>query len=130
MSGAEIRDLKPILIKVSCDGTSLSRNVKVVNVVFNLINEKLKAATASGCYRIGIFKIDTEDYESTKEWLPTIWNQIKTFTHMHYDKIDRKVLCTKVSTLAQFAKTVVLSTEELDFITICIDFNRISPPSQ
>ncbi len=87
-----MNDLKPILIKVSCDETSLSRNVKVVNVVFNLINEKLKAATAFGCYRIGIFRIDTEDYESTKEWLPTIWKQIKTFTHMHYDKINRKDL--------------------------------------
>jgi hypothetical protein len=55
---SEAIKMKTLMVKVSCDGTNLSRNVKVVNVVFNFINEKLKAATASGCYRIGIFKID------------------------------------------------------------------------
>ncbi len=86
-----------MLIKVSCDGTNLSRNVKVVNLVYNLINEKIKAATASGCYRIGIFKINVENCESTKEWLPLIWNITKSFTYMYYDKIDRKAFSTEIA---------------------------------
>jgi len=50
--------MKNITIKVSCDGTQLSQKVKVVNFVFNIINEKIKAATATGCYRIGILSFE------------------------------------------------------------------------
>ncbi len=32
---------------------------------------------------MGIFKIKTEDYQSTKEWLPIIWDQIKSFPRMY-----------------------------------------------
>ncbi len=99
--------MKNITIKVSCDGTQLSRKVKVVNVVFNIINEKIKAATATGCYRIGIFAIDKENYESTKEWLPTIWNKVKLFTKMYYDNIEKRVVCTKKGTLANLAELTV-----------------------
>ncbi len=122
MSELEISKLKPILIKVSCDGTNLSRSVKVVNLVFNVINEKIKAATASGCYRIGIFKINVEDYESTKEWLPHIWNIIKSFTHMYYDKIDRKAFSTEVALPSSFSTTTasILSDTER-YIKINID---------
>ncbi len=66
MIEAELLNHETILIKVSADGTNLCRNVKVANVVFNFINEKLKAATAAGCYRLGVFEIDAEVYESIK----------------------------------------------------------------
>jgi hypothetical protein len=105
LTEAEISDLKTIMIKVSADGTNLCRNVKVANVVFNFINEKLKAATAAGCYRIGIFEIECENYESTKEWLPLIWNQVKSCSQMHYDKIDRKLLNTSTCTPANSAQS-------------------------
>jgi len=92
LTEAELLNHETILIKVSADGTNLCRNVKVANVVFNFINEKLKAATAAGCYRLGVFEIDAESYESIKEWLPLIWNQVKSCSQMHYDKINRKLL--------------------------------------
>jgi len=37
-------------------------------------------------------EIDAESYESIKEWLPLIWNQVKSCSQMHYDKINRKLL--------------------------------------
>ena len=89
-SNNEIHKKKKIVIKVSCDGTNLSRNVKVINIVFNIINKKIKAASSSGSYRIGIFKIDSEDYDSIKEWLPLVWNKIRSLTCIYYDKVDRK----------------------------------------
>jgi len=74
-----------IKIKLSCDGTRLSRNVSVVNFVFSIINEKLKAASVIGCYRIGAFKIDTENYDAINEWLPVLWEQIKKFRLINYN---------------------------------------------
>ncbi len=100
MTEAELLNHETILIKVSADGTNLCRNVKVANVVFNFINEKLKAATAAGCYRLGVFEIDAESYESIKEWLPLIWNQVKSCSQMHYDKINRKLLDATTSSSA------------------------------
>jgi len=81
-----------VKIKLGCDGTNVSRNVKLVNFVFNVINEKVKAASVSGCYRIGIFRIDKEDYESTKNWLPELWKQIKELKKVFYDTIEQKIL--------------------------------------
>ncbi len=74
-----------IRIKLSCDGTRLSRNVTVVNFVFSIINEKLKAASVIGCYRIGAFKIERENYDSISEWLPVLWEQIKNFRLIIYN---------------------------------------------
>lgn len=85
----------------------MSRKVKVVNVVFNIINEKIKAATATGCYRIGIFAIEKESYETTKEWLPTIWDKIKLYPQMYFDKIDMRVVSTKLGSLANLAELIV-----------------------
>jgi hypothetical protein len=82
---------KKILIKLSCDGTRLSRNVTIVNFVFSIINEKIKAASASGCYRIGAFRITKEDYESIKEWLPTLWQKIKVLKRINYNSIDHEI---------------------------------------
>jgi hypothetical protein len=89
---ADGEGLDLIRIKLGCDGTNVSRNVKLVNFVFGIINEKLKAASVSGCYRIGIFRIEKEDYNSTKNWLPAIWSQIKELKKVFYDTIEKKVL--------------------------------------
>ncbi len=81
-----------VKIKLGCDGTNLSRNVKLVNFVFSVINEKVNAASVNGCNRIGIFQIEKEDYESTKKWLPVLWDKIKVLKKVFYDKIDKKIL--------------------------------------
>jgi len=79
-----------IKIKLGCDGTNVSRNVKLINFVFSVINEKVKAASVNGCYRIGIFRVEKEDYDSTKNWLPVLWDQIKGFKKVFYDTIEQK----------------------------------------
>jgi hypothetical protein len=81
-----------VKIKLGCDGTNLSRNVKLVNFVFSVINEKVNAASVNGCNRIGIFQIEKEDYESTKKWLPVLWDKIKVLKKVFYDKVDKKIL--------------------------------------
>jgi len=81
-----------VKIKLGCDGTNLSRNVKLVNFVFSVINEKVKAGSVNGCYRIGIFKVEKEDYESTKNWLPVLWNKIKELKKVFYDTSEQKIL--------------------------------------
>ena len=80
-----------IWIKLSADGTSLSRNVKIVNFVFSIINEGIKAATATGSYRIAAFKIEKEDYASINEWLPFLWEQMKVLKKINYDPINNKI---------------------------------------
>ncbi len=81
-----------VRIKLGCDGTRVSRNVQLVNFVFSMINERVKAASVNGCYRVGIFRTEKEDYESTSKWLPVIWNQIKELKKVVYDRIEQKVL--------------------------------------
>ena len=81
-----------IRIKLSCDGTQLSRNVTIVNLVFSIINEQKKAATAAGNYRIGIFRIFKENYETINQWLPHIWHQIKSVKELSFLKTSHVLL--------------------------------------
>ena len=61
-------------------------------MVLNIINERARAASASGCYRVGMFKIEDENYESVKKWLPLIWDKIKELDRIFYDKASKRVL--------------------------------------
>jgi len=83
---------KKIQIKLSCDGTQLSRNVTIINFVFSIINEGKKASTASGNYRIGAFRILKENYEAIKPWLPALYEQIKLFKEFKYSKTKNILL--------------------------------------
>jgi hypothetical protein len=76
-----------IWVKLTCDGTQISRNVTITNFAFSIINEKIKAATASGCYRIGAFQ-QRESYDEIKEWLPVLWHKIKALKRIKYDPIN------------------------------------------
>ncbi len=89
---AQGEGLDLIKIKLGCDGTNISRNVKLINFVFSVINEKSKAASVNGSYRIGIFRSEKEDYNSTKKWLPVLWDQIKELKKIFYDNIEKKVV--------------------------------------
>ena len=84
-----------MVIKLSCDGTNLSRKTKLVNLVFSLINEGKIAAAAAGCYRLGAFTIFKEDYEDLKTWLPQIWNEIKQLNKVFYDPINKLIFDEK-----------------------------------
>ena len=87
-----IKENEKILIKLSADGTNICRNVKLINVVFNIINEDIKASTATGCYRIGIFEYKKEDYETINTFLPFIWNEIKYMEKIYYKRDEKKVV--------------------------------------
>jgi hypothetical protein len=84
-----------IIIKLSCDGTNISRNIKLENLVFNLINEGKKAAAVTGCYRLGAFTIFKEDYEELKNWLPKIWEEIKELNKVFFDPINMLIFDEK-----------------------------------
>lgn len=103
-----IKSGEKIWIKVSADGTNISRNVTLVNMVVNIINERKKAATASGCYRIGMFKIEKENYQTVKQWMPLIWDKIKILDKIFYDKLKKKVLSTDESVQPTNENTEIL----------------------
>ncbi len=84
---------KKIRIKLSCDGTKISRMVTIINFVFTIVNEKKKAATASGNYRIGAFRILKEDYETLNGWLPVLVGQIKNLRTIKYYLSSQSILC-------------------------------------
>jgi hypothetical protein len=84
-----------MIVKLSCDGTNLSRNTKLVNLVFSLINEGTKAAAAAGCYRLGAFTIYKEDYEDLKTWLPQIWDEMRQLKKVFYDPINKLIFDEK-----------------------------------
>lgn len=92
LQSQKIKNEDKILIKLSCDGTQISRNITLINVVFNIINEGTIAATASGCYRIGLFKITNENYECVKTWLPIIWDKMKGLNEVFYNNKEKTFL--------------------------------------
>ncbi len=57
----------------------------IVNFVFSIINEKLKASSVTGCYRIGAFRIVKENYEAINGWLPVLWEKIRFFRVINYN---------------------------------------------
>ncbi len=65
-----------VQIKLSADSTNISRNVKLVNFVFTIINEEKKACSVSGNYSLGIFRIDQENHETVSKWMSKIWNEL------------------------------------------------------
>ncbi len=77
-----------IIIKLSCDGTKIARRVKLINLVFSIINED-KADSVNCCYRIGLFKIIKEDYETIKTWLPEIFERIKKLRKVYFDSNNK-----------------------------------------
>ncbi len=91
ISSGVIKPNEKIRIKLACDGTEISRNIKLCNLVFNVINESMKASTAMGCYRLGIFKIENENYESVSSWLPFIREKMKNINKIEYCRREKKV---------------------------------------
>ena len=51
-------------IRLAADGTNIGRSLKFLNFTFTLINEGTASNNASGNYTLGIFEIETENYEN------------------------------------------------------------------
>lgn len=59
-------NIKEFKIKLSADGTNISKNQKLLNFSFSIINEEEKCMTAFGHYLLGCYFIKNEDYDSLK----------------------------------------------------------------
>ena len=75
---------KEVHIKLSGDGTWCGRNIHVVNFSFTVIEEGLKAATATGNYLVSIFQ-DSEGYTSLCEHLADVRNDIVDLKQVYVD---------------------------------------------
>lgn len=73
---------KRIKVKLSADGTNISRNVKILNVIFSIINEDLKAATASGSYLFALAPYEKENYDQITPLMSRTWDLIKGLSHV------------------------------------------------
>ncbi len=65
-----------INLRLSADGTNVGKPIKLLNMTFGLINEGLKATTASGQYSLGISEIENENYEAIKSWFTEIIKEL------------------------------------------------------
>ena len=70
-------DNRIIHIKLSADGTNIGKTIKMINLTFSLINEGVKATTASGQYTLGLIEIENEEYDSLKPWFVEIVKQLQ-----------------------------------------------------
>ena len=77
-----------IYLKFGLDGTNISRSNKFINFVVSILNEGKKATTASGNYTLGILKIDKENYDAIKTWLPEKFENIR---NINYKFENRKI---------------------------------------
>jgi hypothetical protein len=74
-----------IKIKLSADGMNVCRNLKVINMIFTVINEGEESAGVNGAYQIGIFQIQIENYNSISIWMSKIWEKCQEFKELIID---------------------------------------------
>ncbi|RNA32675.1 hypothetical protein BpHYR1_027990 [Brachionus plicatilis] len=73
---------KTLHIKLGADGTNIGRNLKLLNFTFTIINEGAKAKTANGNYTIGIFEIESENYEALIKCFKEITAELRQIEHL------------------------------------------------
>jgi hypothetical protein len=65
-----------IKIKLSGDGVNMDRKIKLFAFSFSIINDHSNCNGSNGSYIIGLFKIDTENYEHVNECLMKPFEEI------------------------------------------------------
>jgi hypothetical protein len=83
---------KNISIKIELDGFNIARQSNVLNFSFAILNEGKIAATASGTYNIGFFKIEKECYEELQPIVSEIWQKIKVIQTYTFNDQDYKIV--------------------------------------
>ena len=68
-----------ITLKFSGDSTKVGRNRDFLNFTVTIINEGQKAKTSKGNYTLGIFNIDTENYDTLSQCLNELAFEIDNF---------------------------------------------------
>lgn len=77
-------------IKLSGDGTWIGKNIHVVNFSFTVIEEGVRAGTASGNYLVSIFQ-DSEGYTSLSEHLADVVKDIEDLTQVYVDGVTYNI---------------------------------------
>ncbi|CAF1105017.1 unnamed protein product [Brachionus calyciflorus] len=80
-----------IQIKLTADGTNVSRSVKIINFCYSVINQGKKSAGVNGTYSLGIFQVEQENYESIKNWMSKIWGTLNSFDSFVCDGKNYKI---------------------------------------
>ena len=74
------------ILKFAGDGTNVSRNIKVFNLVFSCMNETNKCQSASGHYTLGVFAISQENKLELGQAMSEISLEIKNLQHVEIQK--------------------------------------------
>ena len=80
-----------IKVKLSADGTNISRNIKILNVIFSIINENIKAATASGSYLFALAPYEKENYDQISPLMSKTWDFIKGLSHVEINNVIKYI---------------------------------------
>lgn len=70
-------------VKISADGTNISRSLSIINFTFTILNESKKAKKASGNYTLGITKLN-EDYIGLEEPIKYLINSISGLNQIEF----------------------------------------------
>ena len=80
-----------IKVKLSADGTNISRNIKILNVIFSIINENVKAATASGSYLFALAPYEKENYEQIAPLMTKTWDLIEGLHRVEINNVIKYI---------------------------------------
>jgi hypothetical protein len=80
-----------IKVKLSADGTNISKNIKILNVIFSIINEDLKAATASGSYLFALAPYEKENYDQIAPLMSRTWDLIKGLSNVEINNVVKYI---------------------------------------
>ena len=70
-----------IKLKISIDGLQLTNTHRtILNVTFTILNENKRATTSRGNYILGLFEIESENYDEVNTALREILEPLKTLT--------------------------------------------------
>lgn len=75
-----------IHVKLGADGTNIGRNLKLLNFTITIINEGVKAKSATGNYTIGIFEIENENYAAVQVCFKELIEEMEQLKEMKVGK--------------------------------------------
>ena len=75
-----------IHVKLGADGTNIGRNLKLLNFTITIINEGVRAKSATGNYTIGIFEIENENYAAVQVCFKELIEEMEQLKEMKVGK--------------------------------------------
>ena len=88
-----------IKLKISIDGLQLTNTHRtILNVTFTILNENKRATTSRGNYILGLFEIESENYDEVNTALREILEPLKTLTTIQVGSSVFLLYCISVPT--------------------------------